>query len=131
VTSRRAEITVNLIALWFSLVGGGTLLASLAGFAHIGRDIPIGVALIGIAYGVLALATSVLLFRRSSMAPRVFLLWCASFALFIAVLPEIRMAIAIPGYIFGAVLFFAIHRFISRHLGRSRIFPNESQPVSG
>jgi hypothetical protein len=128
VVSRRAEILVNLIAVWFSLVGGGTLMASLAGFGHIGGDIPIGVALIGMSYGVLALATSILLFRRSSMAPRVLLLWCASFALFIAVLPEIRTAIAIPGYILGVIAFVAVHRFISRHMGRSRMLSNKLQP---
>ena len=113
---RRAAIGINVLALVFTFLGAMTIVAHAIGITRAVGEIPIGPVLISSTYGLLALATGVLLFRRSETAPRVFLLWCVTFGAFIVAVPEMRIPLAIPGYAFGLVVLFFIYKFMTRHL---------------
>jgi len=114
--ARREDVIINTLASLYAFLGAMTLVAHIIGFARASGDIPVGLVLISSTYGLTALATGVLLFRRSQAAPRVFLLWCVTFGLFIGAVPEMRIPLAIPGYITGVVVLFLIHRYITRRL---------------
>lgn len=116
--SHRVDLILNALAVVFSLLGGATLASfSFALMRGLSGDASMLLILTSVVYGILALATGILLYRRSELAPRVFLMWCAAFALFIAAVPEMRIATAIPGYVLGLVLFLWVYVFVSRQLG--------------
>lgn len=127
--TRRTELVLNLIALAFTVLGAMTLLGFLIGLMRgPEKGFSFALVLVSIAYGFLAVAVGVLMFRRSEAAKPILLLWSISFLIFIASMPEMWVPTALPGYVLGAGLLVWLYRYLSKHLGPS---PNPLSPGSG
>jgi hypothetical protein len=71
-------------------------------------------------YGASALATGVLLLRRSVLAQRSFLVFCGALTAYVAIAPELHHLIMIPSLVLIAGLLLFAYRFMARRPGSDR-----------
>ena len=114
---------VTLLAMGLSLLGGATLIAYpiglLRGFPTTAHEALL--AIVGLAYGVLALWCGRLLWKLSRAATRVFIAWCLGLALFNALVildsPELLSPWLIPAIAFAVGALTALYFYIRRQCG--------------
>jgi hypothetical protein len=124
--SRSTEFGFNRVAAYCLLFAGGSALASVV--RHAG-GIPVEITVLTSAYGVLALATGLLLRRGSRLAPWGFALCCASFVALLAVAPGVRRPVLIPVVVALFIGLALMHRLLA-YLHRARVSAG-SPPSAG
>ena len=67
-------------------------------------------------YGVAAIATGLLLWRRSAGARTAYLLWCVTVLLYVMTVPELIRWPALPGLVAAVGILSWCYRYISRSL---------------
>ena len=107
--------TMRVLGVFLLVLGGASITANGTAVA-LSREMPMARANLAIAYGLAALAAGMLLWRRAPDAPRAYLLWCLTIALYAMTFPDLIAARAIPGLIAAALILAWGYRYVSQNV---------------